>query len=78
LEGAAFLQADRRSPRPAKAVSPLLEFQNDATSIERFLDAMMVGGEAVVASSETVNSVGETAALGETVEKTAVNVWQRT
>lgn len=59
-------------------MSPLLEFQNDATSIERFLDAMMVGGEAVVASSETVNSVGETAALGETVEKTAVNVWQRT
>jgi hypothetical protein len=58
-------------------VSPLLEFQNDATSIERFPDGMMVGGEAVVASSETANSAGETAALGETVEKTAVNVWQR-
>jgi hypothetical protein len=56
-------------------VTPLLEFQNDAIfAIERFLDAMMVGGEAVVASSETANSVGETAALGETVEKIAVNV----
>lgn len=37
----------------------------------------MVGGEAVVASSETVDSVGETAALGEIVEKTAVNEWQK-
>ena len=52
-----------------------MEFQDDATFvIERFLDVMMVGGEAVVASSVTVNSAGETAALAGSVEKTVVNV----
>jgi hypothetical protein len=49
--------------------------RNDETfAIERFLDAMMVGGEVEVASSEIGDSVVGIAALAETVEKTAVNV----
>jgi hypothetical protein len=56
-----------------KTAQSLLELQSDGIfAIERFLDAMMVGEEAVVASSETANSAGETAALEETVE-TVVN-----
>ena len=76
LEAAAFLRSEQHSPKPAKTVRPRL--QSDGTfAIGKFLDAMMVDGEAV-ASCGTANSAGETAELGEIVEKTGADVWRRT
>ena len=53
----ASLQFDQHRPKQVKMASPLLELRNDEIfAIEKFPDAMMEGGEVVVASFGTGDS----------------------